>query len=121
MLEQRKIDLSELQVANVKMEIAKDSSTLVDIVYYFPNIQKCGTNEQLANLYVCRQQSTGDTLYVFADCGREKTIPFFKGASIRKGDIKNKMLKEVVISMPEHVIIPKKAKYVFGDLFWLVD
>lgn len=123
MLEQRKINFSELQMTKVKMDkgIAKDSCTIVNIVYYFANMQKCDGSNKLANLYICEQQSTGDTIYVFADCAREKGLPFFKGVYLRKSDIKNKMLKETVITISQHVTIPKKAKYVFADLFWLTD
>jgi hypothetical protein len=123
MLRQRKIYLSELQIAKVKMEvgITKDSCAIVDVLDYFPNMEKCESNKQFANLYVCKQESTGDTLYVFADCGREITLPFFKGVCLAKGSIKNKVVKEVVVSIPENYIIPKKAKYVFSELLWLKD
>jgi hypothetical protein len=123
MLKQRKIYLDELQIAKVKMETtnAKDSCAIVDILYYFPNIEKCESNKKFSNLYVCKQESTGDTLYVFADCGREKTLPFFKGVYLAKDSIKNKVVKELVVSIPENYIIPKKAKYVFSDLLWVED
>lgn len=122
-IEQRKIDLYQLQKAKVKMDMdmTDDSCAIVDIITYFPNREKCGTNKQLANLYLCRQQSTGDTLYVFADCDSEKSIPFDYNVCIMKSDIKTNIPKEVVVSILRDLVIPKGAKYVFSNLFWLVD
>lgn len=123
MLKQRKIDLDNLQMAKVKMEKthAKDSCAIVDIVWFYPSIKRCGLNKEQANLYVCKQGSTGDTLYVFAECGPDKALPFFKGVYIMKGDMKHKDLKEVIVSIPENFIIPKNAKYIFSDLLWAED
>lgn len=123
MLEQRKVYLDKLQVAKVKMETtsAEDSCAIVDILWFYPSMKRCGIDKEQANLYVCKQESTGDTLYVFAECGPDKALPFFKGVYIMKGDIKHKDLKEVIVSIPENFIIPQKAKYVFADLLWLED
>jgi len=98
-----------------------DSCAIVDILAYFPSTEKCESNRKNAKLYVCKQESTGDTLYVFADCGREKTLPFFRGVYLVKGSIKSNVVKELVVSIPENFIIPKKAKYVFSDLLWVED
>ncbi|WP_230150585.1 hypothetical protein [Pedobacter sp. Bi27] len=111
----------ELQKAKVKMDMTDDSCAIVDIIEYFPNTQKDETNKQLANLYLCRQQSTGDTLYVFADCDPEKSIPFDNNVCIMKSDIKTSIPKEIVVSVPRDLVIPKGAKYVFSNLFWLLD
>lgn len=121
MIKDRKIYLNKLQVAKVKMETTHgaDSCIKVDILWFFPNIKRCGMNKEQANLYVCRQKSTGDTLYVFAECARGKMLPFFKGVNIMKSGIKHKDLKEVIVSIPENFVIPEKAKYVFSDLFWI--
>jgi hypothetical protein len=123
MLEQRKVYLDKLQVAKVKMETtnAEDSCAIVDILWFYPSMKRCGIDKEQANLYVCKQESTGDTLYVFAECGPDKALPYFKGVYLAKSSIKNKAVKEVMVSIPENFIIPKKAKYVFSDLLWLED
>jgi len=122
-IELRKIYLNELQIAKIKMEmtIAEDSCALVDIIEFFPITKKCEQNKQFTSLYVCKEDSTGDTLYVFADCDAERGMPFDKGVCIMGNDIKSEVPKEVVVSMPSNFVIPKKAKYVFSNLLWLVD
>lgn len=123
MIKERKINLNQLQLAKLKMETnySEDSCVVVDILSFFPSMQRCGINKGQANLYVCKQESTGDTLYVFAQCARDRALPFFKGVNIMKRDIKHPDLKEVIVSVPEDFIIPEKARYVFSDLFWLED
>ncbi|TCD17091.1 hypothetical protein EZ456_23605 [Pedobacter psychrodurus] len=103
------------------IDMTDDSCAIVDIIAYFPNTEKCGANKQLANLYMCREDLTGDTLYVFADCDSEKSIPFDRGVCIMRSDIKSEVPKEIVVSIPDNFIIPNGAKYVFSNLFWLVD
>jgi len=121
MIKQKKIDLNKLQVASVKMETINggDSCAIVNILSFYSSIKRCGIDKRQVNLFVCKQESTGDTIYVFGECGSGKMIPFFKGVNIKKGDIRHKDLKEVIVSLPEDFIIPENAKYVFSDLFWL--
>lgn len=121
-IKQRKINLEEFRIAKMKPEtiVAQDSCSIVNIIEYFPNKEKCGTSKQLANLYVCKEDS-GDTLYVFADCDIERRMPFDKGVCIMGEDIKRKFPKEIVVSVPDDFVIPKGAKYIFSNLLWLVD
>lgn len=94
--------------------------TGVRILNTYPNEKVCdGVKTINANLYVCKNEDGGDTLYVFNRC--DAVPDFAKKASDESFVIENEKIEKnipevVFILVPKSFEIPVNAKSVFASL-----
>lgn len=116
----RNIKTRGFDVADLKDSLYVD----VSLLKTYANEQVCDNKIKNANLYICRNISTGDTLYVFDLC--DKVAPFatenlHENFAILIEDIKTNIPDSVSILVPDSFKIPPNAKLVFSNLTRLLD
>lgn len=94
--------------------------TRVQILNTYKAQVECNVNASYANLYVCKQRTNLDTIYVFDECGKVPDFALDTNTNIEVGFYQNDTLKNhpdhVTVFVPKEFRISKNAKYAFAKL-----
>jgi hypothetical protein len=111
----------------MKFDLLDSSSyTNVSLIKTYPTHHKCNGDDRFVNLYICRNDDSKDTLYVFEPC---RSIPTYLAdssrynstLSIAKDDIQKKYPNSVFVDVPKNVGISAGSKFVFAKLLPLEE
>jgi len=98
--------------------------TRVQILKTYQAQIDCTSNDQFANLYICKRLANLDTIYVFDECSQAPDFAIDTSINIEVGIYPKDTLKNhsnrVTIFVPKGFRISKNAKYVFAKLKGIV-
>ncbi|EHQ28200.1 hypothetical protein Mucpa_4109 [Mucilaginibacter paludis DSM 18603] len=98
--------------------------TGVQILKTYPAQIDCNVNSKYFDLYVCKQRTNLDTIYIFNECAQVSDFALDTTINIEVVFYRNDTLKshpdKVTVFVPKTLQISKNAKYAFVKLKGIV-
>lgn len=98
--------------------------TEFSVLQTYPSMKSCRLDKSYSNLYICKEWSTDDTIYIFEECESVSNMAL-DSSKIYPLILSNKFVRKrkdtAIVFVPDNFKVIKNAKIVFAKTAFLTE